>query len=128
MDDDDSVVSGFISALHSFSKMLSAGDLNEIKLGSLSFFLTNQSDFVFAVSADDDRRDVNKTKLGKIAVLFTKLYSEPHGSADKIARFKEHLVEEGILERNCGKHEDCADCENSRRSLPVAEMRRELEA
>lgn len=132
MGDDEKVVSGFISALHSFSKMLSAGDLNEIQLGALSFLLMTRDDFLFAISADDDKTDVNRTKLSKIAQLFGEQCLEGRGSRLEIMEvctsFTEQLIEAQILQRNCGEHEDCSDCENRHKSLALFDMRSEIES
>ncbi|TFF96893.1 hypothetical protein EU546_00355 [Candidatus Thorarchaeota archaeon] len=132
MANDEQAVSGFISALHSFSKMLAAGDLSEIQLGSLSFLLMTHREHLFAISADDDKTDVNRTKLNKIVQLFVEQCLGGRDSSGEISEvcssFTEHLLEERILQRNCGKHDDCADCQNRHKSLPLSEMHSEIES
>jgi hypothetical protein len=131
MDNEEQTVSGFVSALHSFSKMLAAGDLSEIQLGSLSFLLMTRRDYLFAISADDNNTDVNRTKLNKIAQLFVERCLKDRDSGGGIrdaCSFTEQLLDEQILQRNCGEHHDCADCENRHKSLPLSDMRSEIES
>ena len=48
--EDNELVSGFISAVYSFSKMFEAESVDEIQLGALSFILMSKGNLVFALS------------------------------------------------------------------------------
>ncbi|MHA1290829.1 MAG: hypothetical protein ACTSPB_25880, partial [Candidatus Thorarchaeota archaeon] len=58
--EDDVMVSGFISALHGFSKILEATTLDQIELGALTFILKAKGNLVFALSADDENISEHK--------------------------------------------------------------------
>jgi len=130
--DNEAMVSGFVSAIFSFSKMLSTDSVNEIGLGALSFMLLSQGDLMFALSADDGADEANKSKLHQIVNLFISRYGsvvpENDEDLDTMAfhTFPQYLVKQGILKPNCGKYDECADCENSKKALPLEELTRQL--
>jgi len=131
--DSDALVSGFISAIFTFSKMLSTDSVNEIGLGNLSFMLLSQGDLIFALSADDKADQANRTTLRQIVNLFTSRYgsmlpdSEEELDTMAFHKFPQYLVKQGILKPNCGKYDECADCENSQKSLPLEELTKRIE-
>jgi len=131
--DNDAIVSGFISAIFTFSKMLSADSVNEIRLGALSFMLLSQGDLIFALSADDDADQANRTTLRQIVNLFTSRYgsmlteSEEEPDTMPFNTFPQYLVKQGVLRPNCGKYDECVGCENSKKALPLEELTRRLE-
>ena len=65
--DDDELISGFISAVYGFSKVLEAKTVDQIQLGTLTFILMARGNLVFALSADDDKTPDHKTTLVKIS-------------------------------------------------------------
>ena len=54
--EDNDMVSGFISAVHSFAKIVDAESVDEIQLGTLTFILMSKGNLVFALSADEPFR------------------------------------------------------------------------
>lgn len=127
-------VSSFIKALSNFGMFLSNGELNEITLSSLQFLLMPREDLIFSISADDRDVDKNKNKLQQIIEVFSDIYDTySMGIEDEIDTivyqdFPKFLVDQGILQLNCGKYLECKDCPNHENSLPLQEMTRELES
>jgi len=66
--------SSLVSAVHSFGKMLSPHDVNEIKLGEICLLIHSANELLFAIVVDDDRRESNEEKLKSIADLFLEHY------------------------------------------------------
>ena len=134
MSDDAEEISGFISALSSFGKYLSADMLNQIELSGLRFILKSRVDLIFAISADDDNTEVHSTTLNKIIGLFADIYdSFSYGIEDEIDTavyqdFPKFLVNQKILKLNCGKYIECEGCPNRDDSLPLKEMTTELDS
>jgi hypothetical protein len=121
------VLSGFISALYSFAKNLTGQETREVNFGGLHLFTITRNDYVFVIAVDDDHDNENKSKLKKIAELFTERYDnrisenqliDPAESQD----FPQLLLAQEIVQDNCGAHEDCIECPNSEKSLSVAEL------
>ena len=126
--EDNGLVSGFISAIYSFSKMFEAESVDEIKLGKLSFILKSKGNLVFALSADDEDITPHKATLVSIIDLFEELYDYYSMSVESeinIAIFQEFpkfLVDQDILKPNCGKYTECEGCPNSEETLPLREL------
>ncbi len=122
------VVSGFISAIHNFSRNLSGEGANEIRLGDLFFLIRNHNDFLFVLTADTDNRDENTRKLQTIRSLFIERYAEYlTDNIDSIDStvfddFGSLLISSGIAEYNCGDNPTCEECENRHKMLPLDEM------
>ncbi len=131
--DDNDMVSGFISAIYSFSKMFEAESVDEIRLGTLSFILMSKGSLVFALSADDEDITAHKSTLVTIIDLFEELYDYYSMSLESdidttiFQEFPKFLVDQDILKLNCGKFVECEGCPNSENSLPLKEMITELE-
>jgi hypothetical protein len=134
MGKDDELITGFISAVYGFSKFLEAKTLDQIQLGTLTFILMSKGNLVFALSADDENIPEHKTTLVKIIDLFEDLYEyytvdiEPDIDISVFNEFPRFLVDQNILERNCGNHTECEDCPNSKKSLPLEEMTEQLDS
>ncbi|MGY5881547.1 MAG: hypothetical protein RTV31_14955 [Candidatus Thorarchaeota archaeon] len=132
--EDDEMVSGFISALNGFSKMLEATTLDQIELGTLTFILMAKGNLVFALSADDESIPEHKSTLLRIIALFEDLYDyytvcvEPDIDVAIFQEFPKFLVDQEILQPNCGNYTECEECPNSTRSLPVEEMTKQLDS
>jgi hypothetical protein len=132
--EDDELISGFVSAVHGFSKFLEAKSLDQIQLGTLTFILMAKGNLVFALSADDENNVEHKTTLVKIIDLFEDLYDFYTVCVDSdidIAVFKEFpkfLVDQNILARNCGNYRECEDCPNKKKSLPLEEMTTQMDS
>jgi hypothetical protein len=132
--DDDDLISGFISAVYGFSKVLDAKSLDQIQLGTLTFILMSKGNLVFALSADDENLPEHKTTLVKIIDLFEDLYDyytvcvEPDIDISVFEEFPKFLVDQEILARNCGKYTECAECPNSTKSLPLDAMTKQLKS
>lgn len=126
-------ISGFINALSSFGSALSADVLNEITLSGLRFMLMPKEDLIFSISADDDDTKEHRAILTQIVGLFADIYdSFSCGMEDEIDTivyqdFPKYLVDQGILQLNCGKYVECEGCPNRENSLPLREMTEELD-
>ncbi|MFW9843477.1 MAG: hypothetical protein ACFFEV_02760 [Candidatus Thorarchaeota archaeon] len=130
--EDDEMVSGFISAVHAFSKLIDAESVDEIQLGTLTFILMSKGNLVFAVSADDNNLEEHRVTLTKIIDLFEDLYDyytmciQPDIDVAIFHEFPKFLVDQDILKPNCGNYIECEECPNSTKSLPLEEMVEEL--
>lgn len=131
--DNTEEISGFIIALSSFGGAISADTLDEITLSGLEFILMPKGDLIFSISADDDDVERHRKTLTEIIGLFADLYdSFSCGIEDEIdatvyQEFPKFLVDQGILQLNCGKYVECEGCPNRDKSLPLRKMTRELE-
>ena len=131
--DNTEEITGFIGALSTFGQALSADVLNEITLSGLRFMLMPKEDLIFSVSADDDDTEAHREVLVQIIGLFADLYdSFSCGIEDEIdttvyQEFPKFLVDQGILQLNCGKYVECEGCPNRDNSLPLREMIEELD-
>jgi len=132
--EDDRMISGFLSALYNLSKMFNAESLDEIRLGELAFTVMTKGNLVFAVSSDDDDSSTHKTTLLEIIEVFEDLYEfystsvEPDVDTAPFKEFPKFLVDQHVLEPNCGKYVECVGCPNSVKTLPLQDMKRELES
>lgn len=127
--EDNEMVTGFISAVYSFSKMFEAETVDEIQLGKLTFILMSKGNLVFALSADDEDSTVHKTTLVSIIDLFEKLYDDYYSmevesdiDTTVFQEFPKFLVDQDILKPNCGKYAECEGCPNKERTLPLREL------
>ncbi len=125
---DSDLVSGFISAIYSFSKMFEAESVDEIQLGKLSFILMSKGNLVFALSSDDRDITAHKATLVSIINLFEELYDyysmrvESDIDTTIFQEFPKFLVDQDILKPNCGNYTECEECPNSERTLPLREL------
>jgi hypothetical protein len=116
--DNTEEISGFINALSSFGRALSADVLNEVTLSGLRFMLMPKEDLIFSISADDDDTEEHKVILTQIIGLFADIYdSFSCGIEEEIDTivyqdFPKFLVDQGILKLNCGKYVECEGCPN----------------
>ena len=126
--EDNEMVTGFISAVYSFSKMFEAESVDEIQLGTLTFILMTKDDLIFALSADDEDISAHKATLVSIIDLFEELYDYYSISVESdidmaiFQEFPRFLVDQGILKPNCGKYTECEGCPNSEKTLPLREL------
>lgn len=131
--DNTEEISDFITALSSFGRALSADTLNEISLSGLQFLLKTKEDLIFSISADDTDNASHRRVLNEIIGLFADLYdSFSCGIEDEVdisvyQEFPKFLVDQGILQLNCGKYVECEGCPNRDDSLPLREMTRDLD-
>ncbi|MHA1943155.1 MAG: hypothetical protein ACW96M_02050 [Candidatus Thorarchaeota archaeon] len=134
MCDNAEEISGFINALSSFGTYLSTDTLNDIQLSNLRFILMSRADLIFAISTDDNDTEEHSTTLSKIIELFADIYdSFSFGIEDEIdvivyQDFPKYLVDQEILQLNCGKYTECEGCPNRDDSLPLREMTVELDS
>ena len=134
MCDNTEEISGFIMALSSFGKYLSNDMIDGVELSGLRFLLTSRTDLIFAMSVDDDDTKWHRTVLTEIVDLFGDLYDTySFGIEDEIdievyQEFPKFLVDQEILQLNCGKYVECEGCPNRERSLPLREMTSDLDS
>jgi hypothetical protein len=92
-----------------------------------------KEDLIFSISADDDETEKHRTILNQIIGLFADLYdSFSCGMEDEVdtsvyQEFPKFLVDQGILQLNCGKYTECEGCPNRENSLPLHDMIEELD-
>ncbi|MHA1935613.1 MAG: hypothetical protein ACW97A_10040 [Candidatus Thorarchaeota archaeon] len=128
------MVSGFLSAICSFVKILSTDGLDRIQLGGLRFMLKSWQDLIFAISADDEDTEKHESILVKIGDLFFDIYDSLWlGINEEIDTavfqdFPKYLVDHDLLKLNCGKYVECKGCPNRDNSLPLREMSDELDS
>lgn len=126
--EDNEMISGFISAVYSFSKIFEAESVDAIQLGALSFILMNKGTLVFALSADDEDPAAHKATLVTVIELFEELYDYYSMSVESdidtaiFQEFPKFLVDQGILKPNCGKYIECEGCPNSEKTLPLRKL------
>jgi hypothetical protein len=134
MCDNAEEISGFINALSNFGRQLSAEAINEIQLSNLHFILVTRADLIFAISIDDDQIEEHSDTLNDIIDLFADIYDTfSFGIEDEIdvivyQEFPKFLVDQGILDLNCGKFIECEGCPNSEKFLPLRDMTSELDS
>ena len=132
--EDDELVSGFISAVHGFSRLLDAESVDEIQLGSLTFILMSKGNLIFALSADDEDLQRHRMTLTRIVDLFEDLYDyytvcvDPEIDVAIFHEFPKFLVDQDILKPNCGNYTECEECPNSTKSLPLEDMTKQLDS
>lgn len=131
--DDDKLVTGFISALHSIGQTLAGHGVDEINLGLLHFVILSERNLLFAIAVQDDSSKAAKVKLAQIADMFLERYGTTIfdvKESDKFSMFQsfpEELIQVGIAQTNCGKHPNCSECPESAKELPIGQYIRRLE-
>lgn len=134
MCDNTEEIRGFILTLSNFSNYLATEELNEVQLSGLRFLLMSRADLIFALSADDEDSERQSTVLTKIVELFADIYDTfSFGIEDEIDTvvyqdFPKFLVDQEILQLNCGKYVECEGCPNKDNSLPLREMTSQLDS
>ena len=132
--DDNDMISGFISAVYGFANVVNSTSVNEIQLGDLTFILQSKGNLVFAISMDDRNLTEHRKTLGKIIEIFEDLYDyyslciESNIDKSTFAEFPKFLVDQEILQPNCGDYTECAECPNRIKSLPLEDMTKQLQS
>jgi len=132
--EDNDMISGFISAVYGFANVVNSTSVDEIQLGDLTFILQSKGNLVFALSMDDGNLTQHRITLAKIVDLFEDLYDYyslcVDSNVDKsiFAEFPKFLVDQEILQPNCGKYTECAECPNRVKSLPLEDMTKQLKS
>jgi hypothetical protein len=132
--EDNDMISGFISAVYGFAKIVNSTSVDEIQLGTLTFLLKSKGNLVFALSADDENLTHHRETLAKVMDLFEDLYDyytvciEPDVDTTVFTEFPKFLVDQGIMQPNCGNYTECDECPNRTKSLPLEEMTRQLQS
>ena len=130
--DDNDMISGFISAVYGFAKVVDSTSVDEIQLGTLTFVLQSKGNLVFALSMDDRNLTEHRKTLSKIIDLFGDLYDyysvciSSDVDTSVFAEFPRFLVDQEILQPNCGNYTECAECPNRMKSLPLEDMTKQL--
>ena len=129
--DDVALISGFISAIQSFSEELVGTDLSLVQMGSKQIAFHKNEHNTYALICDvDDRKDEISTKARKLCEVFENEYKKElasfDGNTDTFSGFGTILVNMNITRKNCGGRPECEGCDNSSKSLPLRELIREL--
>jgi len=132
--EDNDMISGFISAVYGFAKVIDSTSVDEIQLGNLSFILQSKGNLVFALSMDDRNLTEHRKTLAKIIDLFEDLYDyyslriESNIDRSIFAEFPRFLVDQEILQPNCGNYTECTECPNRIKSLPLEDMTKQIQS
>jgi hypothetical protein len=98
------MMNAIISAVHSFSKMLSEEGASEIRLGALTVHFALRGNLLFALAVDNESTSYYKAKLTRISGLFLESYENLLTDIEEICDtsqfdgFKQLLLELGIVE------------------------------
>lgn len=131
--EDNDMISGFISAVYGFAKVVNSTSVDEIELGNLTFILMSRGNLIFALSIDDGNLAEHRKTLVKIIDLFEDLYDyysvcvASDIDTSVFAEFPKFLVDQEILQPNCGTYIECAECPNRTKSLPLEDMTKQLQ-
>jgi len=132
--EDNDMISGFISAVYGFAKVVDSTSVDEIQLGNLTFILQSKGNLVFALSMDDRNLTEHRKTLAKIIDLFEDLYDyyslriESNIDRSIFAEFPRFLVDQEILQPNCGNYTECVECPNRIKSLPLEDMTKQIQS
>ncbi len=126
--DDQNLVTGFITALHSMGQSLAGRGVDEIHLGPLHFAILSERDLLFAIAVEDEPPEDAKVSLTRIADLFLERYgSIVHDvrEGDDLSMFQNFpniLVELGVAQTSCGKYPECEGCPDAEKELPLSQF------
>ncbi len=129
--DNPDTVSGFLSAVHSFSMMLSGNHVSEIRLGSRCFFLTVDK-LILVLVSDDHNDEANRHTLQLVRKLFMKRFAHDIDAylidhdTSRFTSLPSILIDEGLVQANCGGMSDCSDCGDNGKNFPVESVRQML--
>ncbi len=118
------LLSGFFDALMSFSEEFEQGSLEQLRFknANVNFFKSNGLLYVIVTDLEDSLF-ANTTKLHRIAQLFYSEYGKFltnfSGEISSFDNFKKTILELGIAQKNCGKNNECIDCQNSSKNNSI---------
>ncbi len=98
------MMNAIISAVHSFSKMLSEEGASEIRLGDLTVHFTSRKNLLFALAVDGESTSYYQEKLARISGLFLESYKHLLTDIEEIHEtsqfdgFRQLLLDVGIVE------------------------------
>ncbi|MHA1958196.1 MAG: hypothetical protein ACXADL_15445 [Candidatus Thorarchaeota archaeon] len=98
------MMNAIISAVHSFSKMLSEEGASEIRLGDLTVHIVSRGNLLFALAVDGESTSYYQTKLPRISGLFLESYEhlltniEDIRDTSQFDGFKQLLLDVGIVD------------------------------
>lgn len=128
--DEPDLVSGFISALHSFSRVVIGSKIKSINFEDFKFYFykgVNHTNLLYMfITNDSDEDSVLGIKIIRIADLFEMAYSKDlnvfSGNVTQFKKFKSIITKSKIIDKNCGENETCGECPNSIKKSPVVEV------
>ena len=118
------LLSAFFDALLSFAEEFEQGTLEQLKFKKSNINYLKFDDLLYIAITDiTDETNVIKSKLNKVAELFTEKYEinllNHSGEFTQFRNFSDILIELGIAQRNCGEHSDCSECSNRITTSPT---------
>jgi len=124
---DEYLVSGFIGALHSFSKEVVKSAIKSISFDEYNFHFYKDikiENLLYILVCDqDDDKDTIKFKIEKIAELFNQNYDDEitrfKGDIEVFDKFSNILIEMNIAQKNCGGRPECEGCPNSEKTSKI---------
>ncbi|MFX1256889.1 MAG: hypothetical protein ACFFAN_03440 [Promethearchaeota archaeon] len=115
---DDILISGFLTALQSFSKKIAESTIKSINFENFTLHFYNDLNdssvlYVIVTNIDFDPKEIN-FKMHKISKLFYEKYSNYlknfNGDITPFSKFIEILIQMKIVQKNCGRYSDCNEC------------------
>jgi hypothetical protein len=128
--ENQNLVTGFISGLVSFSKEAIGSSIKTMTVDKYIFYFLKkeqQSGLLYViVSEEDDEPEKIQFKMKKIADLFFERYGSKienfDGEISRFNEFKELLIEMNLAKKNCGGRPECEGCPNSSKSAHFLEV------
>jgi hypothetical protein len=126
--DDENLVTGFITALHSMGQTLAGRGVDEIHLGPLRFVILSERNILFAIAVEDEPPEDAKVALTRIADLFLERYGtmvhyvKEDDDLSIFQSFPNVLIEMGIAQTSCGKYPECEGCPDADKELPMSQF------
>lgn len=120
LDEDASLISGYISALQSFSEEFTQSSMKSINFEDFKFHFLKEENgsnllLVLVTDLEDDSNNAN-VKIKQVATLFKKRFqkelNEFKGYTSQFRKFKDLLIEMNIAQENCGGRPECSECPN----------------
>lgn len=117
---DINLITSYLSALQIISEEITGTSIKNINFDEISFhFYIDKKklglSYIIVADNDDNLREINN-KIHKIKNLFNQLYSAEieqfNGNISQFKDFGTFLIENNILQINCGKKIDCNSCPN----------------
>jgi len=125
-----SLITGFISALSSFSGEITDSILKSINFEDFIMYIFKDPQekkllYIFITDVEDDPKQI-QYKFKKIADIFRRKYKKYlnnfKGNINSFESFGNILIEMNIAQKNCGGHFECEECPKKEESSKVYQI------